>query len=1400
MESLKIKVDLKRKSNETLSLQQGYTYPVEVQVFDNGQEYNCTGAMPQVHFGKANGKFTIKTKDITIEGNKVRFKIDGNMTNISGSSKLQIVLTRNEDVFGSWVIYTNVSENAIQDSDKEDKNVIDVLTDLTQKITTAEPLVASLEKNNPIADKLSKKIESQIPEARKVIEDTANLIQNGGAVDRQELGEGCFTDFEGNEYGTLKERLDGDFGGLYEAINNATYLEYEGYNETIDNCYKGMTKDLTIQGNTIQNLVKEEANSPKIIKGEMTSGEGANLTLPVTSKGVVDLTVKGKTLQNLHAPSSFSFNVAGAELNTDFTVDAKVNEITINRLTDTKPRYNYISCGRVDVSKLKPNTQYTVVFEEIENVDRIAFQGGDTQNILANIKPISNNKALLTTIPDFSTINSEVVIMYIHIDNYNASTRFRIKNVMILEGDHTNTPIEELPYGEGIYSTGDLTKNLMNSRIVLGGINNATGTVDSATSCVRSEDFINVLPNEKYTISNNKGYANYVYEYDVNGNFIKYTQNIDSSLTITTSGTTAKIRIRSVASRGENDITVKYQIEKGTVATPIEPYYEGYKIKAKSTGKNLFNKNDVKIFKGLYFHQNTNGIIFTNVATTSILFKNVPNKRLIISKKPSSRFVIAFTDNDTMKVNLPINNLIMDGETSTELLIENSGSYKYMMAYIDNTTATDEVIRSIIDSIQLEEVGNGISQATTYEAYQESLAEALLDEPLRSLPNGVCDEIRLGQLIRRVGKAVLDNIDIASISDVTSIDDQTGGLYRLYRLNNLKALTTNNATGYCNRLPHIQYSDEFKSVLFNCFSNTSVGLYIKLATSNLTSQNIQGLITWLKANPTTVYYELAEPIITDLPQDFTIDTFSGKTHVMTENTMMPKIKVESVGTKYPVMLKPSKAYTVRWLSKNGNDNIGVRLSGGGVNTVDRNKSIANLTTPSVLGDEYLYLSGWNVTMQDVAVYEGTVTDVGRLPYVQGIESSGDLQSDRFYKVKTRTCGKNLFDVENIKFSNTYIQTIIGERLEYIGVKNSKRATTDTIIALKPNTSYSISCDKKYLLALVVADKNKIVTRNFIAWASEYSFTTADEHYMKLSLKTINESDISINDVAEFNIQLEENTATPYEEYLSEHREFTLEEPLRSLPNGVRDEILEDGTLIRRIHRELINTSLFRANITSVTGIKRWSYEPTIAPKDEGRCICDKLTFVKSVETWRAPFSSGITINSMGGQIIIFDESLKTGTAEEKAKLVEKYGTIEVIYELATPVITKISNTINLKTYKGTTHLIADTYIPLNLKAKLPVNVQSVVSQMAYKNAELLREVNTLTEEKKALQGQIDVLKEDNISLAKEINKVDNNLNDKIENVEGIIDNFNRMLIETYPLFMKNYAKNKAKNSTEKLEF
>lgn len=541
------------------------------------------------------------------------------------------------------------------------------------------------------------------------------------------------TDYFGKEHLSVDERLNEDFDNVHQRINDSSLLEYEGCNISADNSYYGLTKDMV---------------------------------------------VKGRTLQNLHKPYLYSFAISGAESGTDFTTVEKVNEITINRLTDTVPRYTYVNCGRIDASKLKPNTKYTVVFEEVENIHRVAFHGGDTGNILAHLKPINNNKAVLTTIPDFSTIDTNPVILYVYIDSYTTNTRFRLKNAMIIEGDHTNTPVKELPYGEGIYSVGDLI------------------------------------------------------------------------------------------SEGENQ--------------------GKYRVQLKSCGKNLFNKEYVKIFRGYFFHQSSNGVVLENNATTSILIKNVSNKKLIISKKETPRFIAAFTNSDIIYAGLPLNNLILNGDTATELVIENSGNFKNIMLYVDNTSATDEELQSIIDSIQLEEVQNNVLQSTPYEPYQEDIKTYYLDEPLMSLPNGVKDEVVGNKLIRRVGKTIF----------VGSKDEKWGGtgnedleLTSFFTININDKKTSGAEAHLCDRF--IYNGNAMSSMgdkeCYGSYTSNPKSINIRILRSKLATDDVIGFKAWLRENPVTIYYELEEPIIAELDESLVLNTYDGTTHITSDNYLLPTI-------------------------------------------------------------------------------------------------------------------------------------------------------------------------------------------------------------------------------------------------------------------------------------------------------------------------------------------------------------------------------------------------------------------------------------------------------------------------------------------------------------------------------
>ena len=96
-----------------------------------------------------------------------------------------------------------------------------------------------------------------------------------------------------------------------------------------------------------------------------------------------------------------------------------------------------------------------------------------------------------------------------------------------------------------------------------------------------------------YTLSNTLNYSNYVYEYAADDSFIKYTA-VRGINTFTTTATTAKIKFRSTATEIQNDLSVKYQLQYGSIVSDYEEPNK-YIINIQSCENNLLNESNYKV-------------------------------------------------------------------------------------------------------------------------------------------------------------------------------------------------------------------------------------------------------------------------------------------------------------------------------------------------------------------------------------------------------------------------------------------------------------------------------------------------------------------------------------------------------------------------------------------------------------------------------------------------------------------------------------------------------------------------------------------------------------------------------------------------------------------------------------
>lgn len=156
---------------------------------------------------------------------------------------------------------------------------------------------------------------------------------------------------------------------------------------------------------------------------------------------------------------------------------------------------------------------------------------------------------------------------------------------------------------------------------------------------------------------------------------------------------------------------------------------------------------------------------------------------------------------------------------------------------------------------------------------------------LRSLPNGVKDTIeKRGNKyvkVQRCGEVVLDG-------DFIEGKYTSGETVNTLRVYTPLAVGLNVKTNSveCNHF----ISDKFKSELNLSQETTDVeslsikvggeGRFVfRLSKSKLPTQDLAGAKTWLKSNPVIVVYELATPIITELP-NFNPQTFEGDTTLL----------------------------------------------------------------------------------------------------------------------------------------------------------------------------------------------------------------------------------------------------------------------------------------------------------------------------------------------------------------------------------------------------------------------------------------------------------------------------------------------------------------------------------------
>lgn len=299
---------------------------------------------------------------------------------------------------------------------------------------------------------------------------------------------------------------------------------------------------------------------------------------------------------------------------------------------------------------------------------------------------------------------------------------------------------------------------------------------------------------------------------------------------------------------------------------------EDNKLIILSKNKNLINLTDDDWIKGYYMDENENMIPWNGFYTTSnyIDISPLSGEQIYFEMKDSGN--IKVTEYDVNKVKINYNT-----SPSYAITFKSSKATKYI-----KISLSCNILNS--HNAMLCKEGD-----RTFVSHKSHKTEILLDEPLRSLPNGVCDERVGNKLIRRVGKFTIDGTQQIHVWNNSTGDTVNGYLYYHYfkNLTNVKNYgCVFNAILPSNQGGHIATKEGIRITNYVAFSIHKDKLGIEDVNDYVRNQKI--VTQWFTENPTEVLYEYNEPIIEELPNGITLQGYDDTTMYI-ENSLTPTV-------------------------------------------------------------------------------------------------------------------------------------------------------------------------------------------------------------------------------------------------------------------------------------------------------------------------------------------------------------------------------------------------------------------------------------------------------------------------------------------------------------------------------
>ena len=450
-------------------------------------------------------------------------------------------------------------------------------------------------KSGSSVDVMSSKITNLATPTANTDASTKKYVDDGLATKQDSLTFGTGLALNGNEVSadTTVLATQTDLASKQNTLTAGTNIQITG--DTIsatDTTYTAGT-GLTLAGT--QFSVTEPVPSGFFTDTAPTQeGTGTTITLNNTTDAPIDnAELKGDTYQFTTTGKNLVYTNPRTNLGIDFSYDTLTGVTTISgKATDT---YAVANVNNLPL----PTGTYTLSIGEPASITigvGIRVSGGTRTPFAIN----PNETSRTFTVPANMT-GYDVYVSGLTVDtNYNLSFRLQLET--------GSTPTSFEPYTAGASPnpdypqqidtvTGEQTvlvtgKNLFDGILEPGYINGTNGQNAANDNLVRAKDYIPVEELTDYVITTpNTAITNVlIYEYKADYSYNLITnKGVPVGTYFTTDSGTRFVRFRPAYQTA--DTTIKFQMEKGRVATAYQPYQsQTYKV---NLGKNLFDKSTV---------------------------------------------------------------------------------------------------------------------------------------------------------------------------------------------------------------------------------------------------------------------------------------------------------------------------------------------------------------------------------------------------------------------------------------------------------------------------------------------------------------------------------------------------------------------------------------------------------------------------------------------------------------------------------------------------------------------------------------------------------------------------------------------------------------------------------------